>query len=272
MWSRCAAWIANKCSPSLSVSCSAWPTPMDCPCGWRLRAPRILRSRSTSSRTLMSPTTLAIASRWMTAASWSRRVRRAVRSTGASPCAQLLTPPGWTRGAPVEVARGVIDDHPRFAWRALLLDSGRHFQSVAEIKKLIDWMSLNKLNVLLWHLTEDQGWRLEIPKYPELTKIGACRKAVGLDSELTGSADKPYCGFYTEAEVRDIVRYAAERFVDRRAGHRSSRALAGGGGRRIPGWASPASARLCGPTGASARGCSSPMKRPCSLSTTCSTR
>ncbi|GLQ97292.1 beta-N-acetylhexosaminidase [Dyella mobilis] len=127
---------------------------------------------------------------------------------------QLLTPPGWTRGTPVEVAHGVIDDHPRFAWRALLLDSGRHYQSVAQIKQLIDWMSLNKLNVLLWHLTEDQGWRLEIPKYPELTKIGTCRKSVGLDSELTGSADLPYCGFYTQADVRDIVRYAAERYVD----------------------------------------------------------
>lgn len=126
---------------------------------------------------------------------------------------QLLTPRGWTRGAPAEVAAGVIDDRPRFAWRALLLDSGRHFQSVADIKRLIDWMSLAKLNVLLWHLTEDQGWRLQIPKYPELTKIGACRKAVGLDVELTGSPDNPYCGFYTEADVREIVRYAAERFV-----------------------------------------------------------
>ena len=127
---------------------------------------------------------------------------------------QLLTPSGWTRGTPVEVADGVIDDHPRFAWRALLLDSGRHYQSVADIRKLIDWMSLNKLNVLLWHLTEDQGWRLEIPKYPELTKTGACRQAVGRDSELTGSADLPYCGFYTEADARDIVRYAADRYVD----------------------------------------------------------
>ncbi|HEX4394772.1 MAG TPA: family 20 glycosylhydrolase [Mycobacterium sp.] len=144
---------------------------------------------------------------------------------------QLLTPPGWIRGTPAEIAEGVIDDNPRFAWRALLLDSGRHFQSVADIEKLIDWISLDKLNVLLWHLTEDQGWRLEIPKYPELTKTGACRKAVGLDSEVTraqrresreapearrgatGVPDKPYCGFYTEAEVRDIVRYAAARFV-----------------------------------------------------------
>jgi hexosaminidase len=126
---------------------------------------------------------------------------------------QLLTPPGWTRGTAAEMAEGVIDDHPRFAWRALLLDSGRHFQSVDDIEQLIDWMSLEKLNVLLWHLTEDQGWRLEIPKYPELTKTGACRKAVGLDRELSGGPDKPYCGFYTEADVRDIVRHAAARFI-----------------------------------------------------------
>jgi hexosaminidase len=126
---------------------------------------------------------------------------------------QMLTPPGWIRGTAAEIAEGVIDDHPRFGWRALLLDSGRHFQSVADIEKLIDWISLDKLNVLLWHLTEDQGWRLEIPKYPALTKTGACRKAVGLDIELTGAPDKPYCGFYTEAEVRGIVRYAAARFV-----------------------------------------------------------
>jgi hexosaminidase len=132
---------------------------------------------------------------------------------GAVTLWQLLTPPGWTRGTTAEIATGVIDDHPRFAWRALLLDSGRHFQTVADIEKLIDWMSLGKLNVLLWHLTEDQGWRLEIPKYPALTKTGACRKAVGLDVELTGAPDKPYCGFYTDAEVRDVVRYAAARFV-----------------------------------------------------------
>src|SRR5262249_50408176 len=126
---------------------------------------------------------------------------------------QLLTPPGWKRGSSAQVAAGVIVDHPRFAWRALLLDSGRHFQSVAEIERLIDWMSLDKLNVLVWHLTEDQGWRLEIPAFPELTRIGACRKATGLDVESPGSADKPYCGFYTAEQVREIVRYAAERFV-----------------------------------------------------------
>jgi len=126
---------------------------------------------------------------------------------------QLLTPDG-ARDAPAQVANGTIVDHPRFAWRGLMLDSARHFQNVADIKKLIDWMSLNKLNVLHWHLTDDQGWRLEIPKYPELAKIGACRKAVGPDAALTGGPDKPYCGFYTDAEVRDIVHYAAERFIE----------------------------------------------------------
>ena len=126
---------------------------------------------------------------------------------------QLLTPDG-TRDAPARVAGGTIADRPRFAWRGLMLDSARHFQSVADIKKLIDWMSLNKLNVLHWHLSDDQGWRIEIPNYPELTKIGACRKAVGSDAALTGGPDKPYCGFYTDEEVRDLVHYAAERFVE----------------------------------------------------------
>lgn len=126
---------------------------------------------------------------------------------------QLLTQPGWKRGSAAQVAAGSIVDHPRFAWRALMLDSGRHFQSVDEIKQLIGWMSLNKLNVLVWHLTEDQGWRIEIPAFPELTRIGACRKAVGIDIELTGSAEKPYCGFYTAEQIRNIVSYAGERFV-----------------------------------------------------------
>ncbi|UPG90763.1 family 20 glycosylhydrolase [Luteibacter aegosomaticola] len=127
---------------------------------------------------------------------------------------QLLTPPGWTRGAVAHVPYGNIEDHPRFAWRALLLDSSRHYQSAAEIKQLIDWMSLDKLNVLVWHITDDQGWRLPVPKYPNLTITGACREAVGNDGEVTGGHDKPYCKAYTEAEITDIVRYAAERQVD----------------------------------------------------------
>lgn len=126
---------------------------------------------------------------------------------------QLLTPNG-DRKTRVEIPALHITDWPRFAWRGLMLDSARHFQSVADIEKLIDWMSLHKLNVLHWHLTDDQGWRLEIPEYPELTRIGACRNAVGPDAALAGGPDKPYCGFYTDAEVRDIVHYAADRFIE----------------------------------------------------------
>ncbi|MGH8182500.1 MAG: family 20 glycosylhydrolase [Rhodanobacteraceae bacterium] len=125
---------------------------------------------------------------------------------------QLLAPNG-DHVARVAVPALQIEDWPRFRWRGLMLDSARHFQGVADIEKLLDWMSLLKLNVLHWHLTDDQGWRLEIPKYPLLTKIGACRKAVGPDAALTGSPDKPYCGFYTDAEVRDVVRYAARRHI-----------------------------------------------------------
>lgn len=125
---------------------------------------------------------------------------------------QLLTPDA-SRASSATVANGVIEDHPRFAWRGLMLDSARHFQSVADIRKLIDWMALHKLNVLHWHLTDDQGWRLQIKQYPKLTSVGACRKAVGPDAALTGGADKPYCGFYTQEQARELVRYAAARFV-----------------------------------------------------------
>ncbi|MGH8113701.1 MAG: family 20 glycosylhydrolase, partial [Rhodanobacteraceae bacterium] len=125
---------------------------------------------------------------------------------------QLLTPNG-DRNAKVDVPAVHIEDWPRFRWRGLMLDSARHFQSVANIEKLIDWMSLQKLNVLHWHLTDDQGWRLQIPKYPLLTKVGACRRAIGPDAALTGGPDKPYCGFYTDDQVRAIVRYAAQRHI-----------------------------------------------------------
>lgn len=127
---------------------------------------------------------------------------------------QLLTQPGWTRGAAARVPYGTIEDHPRFAWRAILLDSSRHYQSADEIKQLIDWMSLDKLNVVVWHITDDQGWRLPVPKYPELSTRGACREPVGNDAQVSGGRDKPYCKVYTAAEIKDIVRYAAERYVD----------------------------------------------------------
>lgn len=107
-----------------------------------------------------------------------------------------------------------IDDTPRFGWRGLMLDSARHFQSVDEIKQLLDAMALHKLNSFHWHLTDDQGWRLQIRKYPELTQVGACRIPAG-DGGIDPRTGKPapYCGFYTQDQVREIVRYAGERHI-----------------------------------------------------------
>ena len=104
----------------------------------------------------------------------------------------------------ISIPAVTIVDAPRFAWRGLLLDSARHFQSPAFIKSFIDAMALHKLNVLQWHLTDDQGWRLEIKRYPRLTGIGAWR---------TAADGRRYGGFYTQAEVRDIVAYARRRHV-----------------------------------------------------------
>jgi hexosaminidase len=98
----------------------------------------------------------------------------------------------------------VIRDTPRFAWRGSLMDAGRHFFPAPFVKRYVDLLSRSKLNVLHWHLTEDQGWRLEIRRYPRLTEVGAWR------TELDGSR---YGGFYTQDEVRDIVEYARLRGV-----------------------------------------------------------
>lgn len=107
----------------------------------------------------------------------------------------------------------VIDDTPAFAWRGLLLDSARHFQPPAFVKALIDRMAAEKLNVLHWHLVDDQGWRIPIDKYPRLIEIGAWRRPAGAAG--TDAAGNPvrYGGFYTKAEIREIVAYAAERHI-----------------------------------------------------------
>jgi hexosaminidase len=119
---------------------------------------------------------------------------------GAVTLWQLLPPGGATGQIPVQTIR----DAPAYAWRGLMLDSARHFQSPAFIRSMIDWMAWHKLNVLHWHLTDDQGWRLEIRKYPRLTSVGAWR----VDPDGTR-----YGGFYTQDEVRDLVRFAATRHV-----------------------------------------------------------
>jgi hexosaminidase len=110
-----------------------------------------------------------------------------------------------------------IIDAPRFRWRGLMLDSARHFQSPAFIMRYIDWMALHKLNVLGWHLTDDQGWRLEIRKYPRLTGVGAWRvpagRAAARDIDPATGRARLYGGFYTQEDVRRIVAHAAARNI-----------------------------------------------------------
>ena len=95
-----------------------------------------------------------------------------------------------------------------------MLDSARHYQSPEYIKQFIDWMALHKLNVLHWHLTDDQAWRLEIKKYPKLTSVGAWRVPAGQAprADIDPATGKPrlYGGFYTQDQVREIVAYAAD--------------------------------------------------------------
>ncbi len=107
-----------------------------------------------------------------------------------------------------------ISDAPRYAYRGLHLDVGRHFFSVDFIKKYIDLIALHKLNTFHWHLTEDQGWRIEIKKYPKLTQISSQRSETVIGRAGSKKFDgKPYGGFYTQAEVKEVVKYAASKFV-----------------------------------------------------------
>jgi hexosaminidase len=119
--------------------------------------------------------------------------------------------------AEVSVRAQRIVDEPRFTWRGLMLDSARHYQSPEFIERYIDWMALHKLNVLHWHLVDDQAWRLEIKKYPRLTEVGAWRVPAGAAAAAdldpaTGKA-RLYGGFYSQETVRRLVRYARERNV-----------------------------------------------------------
>jgi hexosaminidase len=122
-----------------------------------------------------------------------------------------------------------IEDAPRFSWRGSHLDAGRYFIPKGFIKRHLDLMALHKLNVLHWHLTEDQGWRLEIKKYPRLTTVGAWRRETAIpqlgygrailgpgqprDSQMMRFDNTPHGGFYSQDDVREIVQFAADRFI-----------------------------------------------------------
>ncbi len=117
---------------------------------------------------------------------------------------------GETRGGLLSIPVVKIEDSPRFPWRGLMLDSSRHFQTVAEVKRFIDLMSMYKLNVFHWHLTDGHGWRFESKKYPELTSKGAWRMQPGYP--VPGKTGR-YGGFYTQEEMKEVVRFAAARGI-----------------------------------------------------------
>ncbi len=129
---------------------------------------------------------------------------------GAMTLWQLLAGP---QSSAVALPAMRIEDTPRFAWRGLMLDSARHFWSVEQIKAVLDAMATHKLNTFHWHLTDDQGWRIEIKRYPRLTEVGGCRVPPGEAGRRADGSPNRYCGHYTQAQIRDVVAYAAARHI-----------------------------------------------------------
>jgi hexosaminidase len=136
---------------------------------------------------------------------------------GVQTLRQLLPP---EQGATAATARREheipclhVEDYPRFPWRGMNLDVARHFFPKEFIKRYIDYLAANKINIFHFYLTDDQGWRIEIKRYPRLTQIGAWRAGT-LKHLMSGEGDqKRYGGFYTQDDIREIVRYARDRFV-----------------------------------------------------------
>ncbi|MEH0403373.1 beta-N-acetylhexosaminidase [[Kitasatospora] papulosa] len=138
---------------------------------------------------------------------------------GAQTLRQLLGPEAFRR-APVGqgAARGIpateIEDGPRFGWRGLMLDVARHFTPKDGVLRMLDLLAAHKLNVFHFHLTDDQGWRVEIKRYPRLTEVGAWRARTKYGHRASELWDEtPHGGFYTQDDIREIVAYAAERHI-----------------------------------------------------------
>ena len=127
---------------------------------------------------------------------------------------QLIICASPTNGRAVLQAATIIDK-PRFAYRGAMLDVCRHKFTTDEVKRYIDILALHKINTFHWHLTDDQGWRIEIKRYPELTQTGAMRKQtlVGRYRTSKDYDGTPYGGYFTQDEIRDVVKYAAERYI-----------------------------------------------------------
>jgi hexosaminidase len=116
-------------------------------------------------------------------------------------------------GSPNAIRQVAIEDAPAYRWRGIHLDVSRHFFPVPVIERYIDVAAHYKLNTFHWHLTDDQGWRIEIKRYPLLTKIGSCRNGTEVDQDPAETDGKRYCGFYTQDQIRRVVAFAKRRYV-----------------------------------------------------------
>ena len=121
--------------------------------------------------------------------------------------------PATAQGMNVELPAATINDYPRFAYRGMMLDVSRHFFPVDSVKTYLDILALHNQNTFHWHLSDDQGWRIEIKKYPELTQIGSKRKETVIGHNSGTYDGKEYGGFYTQDQIRDVIDYAAERHI-----------------------------------------------------------
>ena len=121
--------------------------------------------------------------------------------------------PATAQGMNVELPAATINDYPRFAYRGMMLDVSRHFFPVDSVKTYLDILALHNQNTFHWHLSDDQGWRIEIKKYPELTQIGSKRKETVIGHNSGTYDGKEYGGFYTQDQIRDVINYAAERHI-----------------------------------------------------------
>lgn len=120
-----------------------------------------------------------------------------------------------TKNSNLSIPQLEITDYPRFAYRGMHLDVCRHFFPVSFVKRYIDYLAYHKLNTFHWHLTDDQGWRIEIKKYPGLTSVGSKRNGTIIGRYPgEGSDNTPYGGFYTQEEIKEVVQYAKERYIE----------------------------------------------------------
>lgn len=159
----------------------------------------------------VAPETIDIASSGASGAFYALQTLRQLISAEAFACDDVKA---------VEIPAVRIEDAPMLGYRGTMLDVGRYFFPVEDVKNVLDIMAMHKLNTFHWHLTEDQGWRIQIDKYPRLTEVGSMRKRTIIGKDPNGEYDEntpfdtiPHGGFYTKEQIREVVQYAAERFI-----------------------------------------------------------